>query len=75
MAEHVIDIHKGHFNRWYHAAETDYYSLDPLTLCKLLTLIVLADRFTDGNLVYELENGNDLNILKALSQKTHYEAP
>ena len=46
----------------------DYASLDTITLCKLLTTIVRADRFHDGFLVAHFENGVIPNIIKALQQ-------
>lgn len=46
--------------------DQDFKSLDNLTLCKLITMIVRADRFADGFLISNFENGKVLKILKAL---------
>jgi hypothetical protein len=46
--------------------DQDYSTLDTLTLCKLLTLIIRQDRFYDGYLISNLNNGTVLKILKAL---------
>ena len=45
----------------------DFNLLDTLTLCKLLTTIVRADRFTDGLLISFFEKSTILNILKAIN--------
>ena len=44
----------------------DYATLDTITLCKLLTTIVRADRFHDGFIVANFENGVIPKIIKAL---------
>ena len=44
---------------------TDYNSLDIVSLCKLITFIVRADRFNEGHLVSCFEAGIVLKILKA----------
>jgi|SRR5690554_4291977 len=44
-----------------------------ITLCKLLTVIVRADRFVEGKLIANFENGTILSILRAL--KKHYSSP
>ena len=49
--------------------DTDYSSLDTETLCKLITVIIRSDRFSEGYLVICFENGTILKILKALEQK------
>lgn len=49
--------------------ETDYHNLDTVTLCKLLTVILRADRFAEGYLVGRFNDGTLLDILKALEQK------
>ena len=41
-----------------------------ITLCKLLTVIVRAERFVEGKLIANFENGTILNILRALEK--HY---
>ncbi len=46
----------------------DFDFLDLLSLCKLLTRIIRAERFNDGYLVDNLENGNILKILKAIKR-------
>ncbi|GAB3494454.1 hypothetical protein GCM10027341_10640 [Spirosoma knui] len=45
---------------------TDYNNLPIETLCKLLTVIIRADRFSDGYLVSMFANGNMLKIIKAM---------
>jgi hypothetical protein len=42
--------------------------LDNLTLCKLLTVILRADRFNDGFLLLNFENGTMLKILQNLQR-------
>lgn len=49
----------------------DYHSLDTTTLCKLLTSILRADRFTEGFLVNSFSNGTMLKICKALRHNIH----
>ena len=46
----------------------DFDCLDLLSLCKLLTRIIRAERFNDGYLVDNFENGNILKILKAIKR-------
>ena len=46
----------------------NYSSLDTITLCKLLTTIVRADRFNDGFFVLNFENGVIPKIIKAIKQ-------
>lgn len=46
----------------------DFSSLDSVTLCKLLTTIVRADRFNDGFLISEFERGTITKILETLKQ-------
>ncbi len=43
-----------------------YSNLDTITLCKLLTTIVRADRFNDGYFVLNFENGVIPKIIKAI---------
>ena len=50
----------------------DFNPLDTLTLCKLLTTIVRADRFTDGLLISFFEKSTILNILTALKQNQQF---
>ncbi|MDP3682724.1 MAG: DUF6508 domain-containing protein [Ignavibacteria bacterium] len=47
----------------------DYTILDVETLCKLLTMIIRADRFNDGFLIVNLVNGTIIKIIKALQTK------
>jgi len=51
--------------------ETDYSKLDTVTLCKLLTVIIRADRFNDGFLVSCFKNGIILKILNGLKQNIY----
>jgi len=44
----------------------EYEALDTVTLCKLLTTIIRGDRFNDGLLILNFENGNVLKIIRAL---------
>jgi hypothetical protein len=48
----------------------EYAQLDGITLCKLITLIVRAERFYEGYLKNCFENGSVLKIVTAL--KEHY---
>lgn len=48
----------------------DYSSLDSLTLVKLITTIVRAERFNEGFLPKCFSNGTILKILNALKAKT-----
>jgi hypothetical protein len=41
-------------------------TLDLLTLCKLFTLVIRADRFSEGFLILNFENGNITRIIKAI---------
>lgn len=49
--------------------DVDLNKLDTLTLCKLLTTIVRADRFNDGYLISCFENGIVPKIIKAIKLK------
>lgn len=44
----------------------DLNNLDLLTLCKITTSIIRADRFCEGTLVFHLESGLILQIIKAI---------
>ncbi len=44
----------------------DFNGIDLITLCKLLTTIIRADRFNDGYLIGRFENGTILKIIKAI---------
>ncbi len=46
--------------------KTYYERLDIVTLCKLLTVIVRADRFSEGTLVGSFENGIIQKIIKSI---------
>jgi hypothetical protein len=46
-----------------------YSQLDGITLCKLITLIVRAERFYEGYLNNCFENGSVLKIITALKEK------
>ena len=48
---------------------TDYNRFDKITLCKLLTTIIRADRFNDGYLVFSLRDGTVGKILQSLELK------
>lgn len=45
-----------------------YDELDTVTLCQLLTAIVRSDRFADGVLIGELENGTISKIVDAIEK-------
>ena len=45
------------------------YDPDILQLCKLITMMVRADRFNEGFLIEQFENGNVLRLLRALIKK------
>jgi ADP-ribosyl-[dinitrogen reductase] hydrolase len=47
----------------------DYCKLDTITLCKLLTTIIRADRFNDGFLISCFKRGIISKIIKALKSK------
>ena len=49
----------------------DFSTIDSVTLCKLLTTIIRADRFNDGFLIGNFENGNILKIVKALNHNVN----
>ena len=46
----------------------DYSKLDTVTLCKLFTTIIRADRFNEGGLILCFNNGIVSNIIKAMQQ-------
>jgi G:T/U-mismatch repair DNA glycosylase len=65
----VLDFDWGNWSEGISMIENgkrEFDKLDTLTLCKLMTMILRADRFNDGFLVSNLENGTILKILKAL---------
>jgi hypothetical protein len=45
----------------------DFHTLDSVTLCKLLTAIIRSDRFCDGYLVEQFEEGIIPKIIQALN--------
>lgn len=49
----------------------DFNQLDIITLCKLLTVIVRADRFNEGFLVSNFENGIVPKIINAIKEKVY----
>ena len=49
--------------------DQDFNVLNIVTLCKLLTVIIRADRFNDGLLVRYFKNGTIQKIIKALQNK------
>lgn len=46
----------------------NYSNLDTITLCKLLTTIIRANRFNDGFFILSFENGVIPKIIKAIKQ-------
>jgi len=52
----------------------DYSTIDTITLCKLLTTIVRADRFNDGFLISNFENGIVPKIIKAIKHNINKES-
>jgi hypothetical protein len=51
--------------------QQDFTQLDGVTLCKLITLIVRAERFYEGYLNNCFQNGSVLRIVTALATKDH----
>ena len=47
----------------------DYGLLEGLTICKLFTLIIRSDRFTEGTLVGCFEKGQIQKMVLALKEK------
>jgi hypothetical protein len=56
-------------NEMLNQKEFDFDSLDIFTLFKLLSLIVRADRFNEGYLDYNIENGNVYRIIQSIKTK------
>ena len=50
-------------------ANTNFDDLDPIELCKLMTIVVTNDRFTEGYMLRCFENGVVLKLLKSLESK------
>jgi hypothetical protein len=46
--------------------DQDYSSLDLITLCKLFTVIIRADRFMDGYLIGQLKRKNVQKVIGAI---------
>ena len=44
----------------------EMHTLDLLQKCKLITMMIRADRFNEGFLIHQFENGNVLRLLRAL---------
>lgn len=61
-------------DKYLNDAQLDYGSLDIVTLCKLLTAIIRADRFSDGYLIGMFKNGVILKVIKAIEQKYQQKA-
>ncbi|MBK8055438.1 MAG: hypothetical protein IPK35_19750 [Saprospiraceae bacterium] len=51
----------------------EYNTLDLISLCKLLTVIIRADRFNEGYLVSCFEKGIVLKIITALESKVKHD--
>jgi len=51
--------------------DTDYSKLSTEILCKLITVIIRANRFNEGYLVISFEKGIILKILKGLKQNIY----
>jgi len=51
-------------------AEQDFTKLDTITLCKLLTVIIRADRFNEGFLIQNFKSGVIPKIINALQKNT-----
>ncbi|MDX9694302.1 MAG: DUF6508 domain-containing protein [Bacteroidales bacterium] len=49
--------------------DKNYEGLDAVALCKLITTIVRADRFSEGYLLSAFEDGDMLTILKELKKQ------
>jgi len=49
--------------------DTDYSALDAATLCKLLTVVVRGDRFTEGSLKARVKEGILEKIVEGLKNK------
>ncbi|HLP51252.1 MAG TPA: DUF6508 domain-containing protein [Chitinophagales bacterium] len=70
----VMPFDWGHWEEGRRILKTenfDFSSLDMLTLCKLITAIVRADRFNDGFLLGCFKDGTFISIVEAMQvQKT-----
>ncbi len=47
----------------------DFTKLDKITLCKLITIDIRGDRFSEGHLVRCFESGTMQKLLRALKEK------
>jgi hypothetical protein len=54
--------------------DSRYEDFDPLTLCKILTMIIRADRFQSGFLIVNFNDGTIIHILEALKKKVYSSA-
>ena len=52
-----------------HNKETDFTTLDLISLFKLFTIMIGKDRFSDGYMVIRFESGAALKIIKAIKEK------
>lgn len=55
--------------RWIYDPEFDYDSIDPAEKCRLLTMILRAERFSEGFLVRKFEDGTILRILQSITRE------
>ena len=51
--------------------DQDFSASDIITLCKLFTVMIRADRFVDGYLVGQLRRKNVQKIISAIKNKIH----
>lgn len=49
-----------------------FQDLDEITLCKLLTVIIRSDRFSDGTLIGAMEDGTISKIVSALKARVKF---
>ena len=52
----------------------DYSSLDTINLCKLLTTIIRADRFSEGYMISCFQNGIMTKIIRGLESQSRFKA-
>ncbi|MBL7979094.1 MAG: hypothetical protein JNN12_12200 [Bacteroidetes Order II. Incertae sedis bacterium] len=58
--------------RFLQKLDTDFSLFSIPDLCKLMTVLVRADRFNEGLLQSSLENGLIINLLKAVQSKLKF---
>lgn len=58
---------EGH--QFLHNKETDFTTLDLISLFKLFTIMIRKDRFSDGYMVLCFESGAVLKIIKAIKEQ------